>query len=198
MMLVEQTTVATATLPVAQLKAHLRLGTGFAEDDVQDAVLVSFLRAALAAIEARTGKTLLERTFTYEWSAVPQTQRLDLPLAPVGEVTGIVVRDAQGVETPIDLSGLKLVADAQVPHVVPLAGDLPSIPTKGDLRVSFVAGFGPVWEDLPADLAQAVMLLAAHYYEFRNEVGLGAGCMPFGVNALIEQYRHIRLFGGRT
>ena len=36
MMLVEEATVPEAILPVSAFKAHLRLGTGFAESDVQD------------------------------------------------------------------------------------------------------------------------------------------------------------------
>ena len=54
MFLVEQTTVPVASLPVSQFKHHLQLGTGFADDTAQDAVLEQYLRAAIAAIEART------------------------------------------------------------------------------------------------------------------------------------------------
>lgn len=63
MMLNEETTVPDAALPVEEFKAHLRLGSGFGNDTVQDAVLVSFLRAAIAAVEVRTGKALIERDF---------------------------------------------------------------------------------------------------------------------------------------
>ena len=59
MMLVEQTTVPTAALPVAEFKDHLRLGTGFADDGVQDDVLEAYLRAAIATIEARTSLSLI-------------------------------------------------------------------------------------------------------------------------------------------
>ena len=52
--------------------------------------------------------------------------------------------------------------------------------------------------DLPADLGQAVLLLAAHYYEFRHETQLGDGCMPFGVTSLIERYRTVRVFAGNA
>ena len=48
MMLIEETTVPEAALPLAEFKAHLRLGTGFSDDDVQDPVLPGFLRAALS------------------------------------------------------------------------------------------------------------------------------------------------------
>jgi uncharacterized phiE125 gp8 family phage protein len=46
---------------------------------------------------------------------------------------------------------------------------------------------------LPADLQQAVLLLAAHYYEYRDEQSLGEGCMPFGVTSLIARYRALRM-----
>ena len=42
MMLIEETTVPDGALPVEAFKAHLRLGTGFDADDVQDALVRSF------------------------------------------------------------------------------------------------------------------------------------------------------------
>ena len=73
---------------------------------------------------------------------------------------------------------------------------MPSIPTAGAVVVTFQAGFGEVWGDIPADLRQAVMLLAAHYYEYRNETSLSDGCMPFGVSSLIERYKVMRIGSG--
>lgn len=69
MLLVEDTTIPTAVLPVADFRDHLRLGTGFADDGLQDAVLERHLRAAMAAIEARTGKILIARDFTWTLTA---------------------------------------------------------------------------------------------------------------------------------
>ena len=69
MNLVELTEVPDEALPVALLREHLRLGTGFPDDSLQDALLAGFLRAALAAIEGRTGKALLERSFALTLSA---------------------------------------------------------------------------------------------------------------------------------
>ena len=45
------------------------------------------------------------------------------------------------------------------------------------------------------DLAQAVLLLAAHYYEYRDETSLSAGCMPFGATSLLARYVTPRLSG---
>ena len=64
MMLVEQTSTPAAALPVADFRNHLRLGTGFADEGAEDSLLESFLRAAIAAVEAWTGKALLQRDFS--------------------------------------------------------------------------------------------------------------------------------------
>ena len=89
MMLIEETTVPDAALPVEAFKAHLRLGSGFGQDDVQDPVVMSFLRAAMAAIEARTGKALLARAFGWTLERWRDAGAQALPVAPVDAVTRV-------------------------------------------------------------------------------------------------------------
>lgn len=196
MMLIEETPVPLAALPVDEFKAHLRLGSGFAEDGLQDALLESFLRAAIAAIEARTGKILIKRAFSWTLTAWRDPMGQALPVAPVNAVSALVLIDDAGGETTVEAGLYRLEQDMQRPRVRPVATMLPSVPTDGAVRVEFEAGFGAAWGDLSSDLGQAVLLLAAHYYEHRSETGLGDGCMPFGVTSLIERYRTVRLFGG--
>ena len=69
MMLVEETTVPHSALPVAQFKDHLRLGSGFPTMDCRTPCWKAILRAAMAAIEARTGKILIEREFSWTLTA---------------------------------------------------------------------------------------------------------------------------------
>ncbi len=196
MMLVEETTVPQGALPVAEFKAHLRLGSGFAEDQVQDAVLESFLRAAMSAIEARTGKVLIEREFSWTLNGWRDAGGQALPVAPASAIVEVTVEDRTGDVQLIDPGAYRLAVDMQRPRLMPAGTLLPTIPSGGAVRVTFIAGYGPEWSDLPADLAQAVMLLGAHYYEYRHETALGSGCMPFGVTSLIERYRTVRLLGG--
>ncbi|WP_136442334.1 head-tail connector protein [Pacificoceanicola onchidii] len=193
MILVEETQVAEAALPVAALKQHLRLGTGFAEDDVQDAVLGSFLRAAMASIEARCAKALITRTFVMSVNAWRESAAQALPVAPVAAVTDITLIDAYGATSTADPARYRLEQDAFAPVLKGFGGSLPAIPAEGAAEVRFEAGYGPAFADLPADLQQAVLLLAAHYYEYRDETALSQGCMPFGVTSLIARYRPVRL-----
>ncbi|MCA0873657.1 head-tail connector protein [Seohaeicola saemankumensis] len=193
MMLIEETTVPDAALPVEQFKAHLRLGTGFGEDTLQDEVLKSFLRAALSAIEARTGKILISRDFSWVLSDWSDPAGEPLPAVPVSAVTALVLVDAAAAETPVAAAQYRLVPDSQQPRLCPAGALLPNVPGGGSVRVEFTAGMAADWGGLPGDLAQAVLLLAAHYYEYRHETALGDGCMPFGVTSLIQRYRVVRL-----
>lgn len=199
MMLSELTNVPAAALPVAAFKDHLRLGSGFADDGLQDDVLAGFLRAAMAAIEARTGKILIERDFSWIVTAWRDERRQPLPLAPISALVRMVLVDRDGIETDVPNTRYHLMPDDQRPAVVATTGSLPAMRTNGHVRVEMLAGYGPEWTDLPADLQQAVMMLAAHFYEHRHDTRAQSGIMPFGVTSLIERYRTVRIFlGGRS
>jgi len=197
MMLIEETAVPQAALPLAEFKTHLRLGTGFADDDIQDPVLESFLRAAIAAIEARTGKILIVRSFSWTLTAWRDASGQALPVAPVTAITRLALRGLADEEEVIAPDHYRLERDIQRPILRPAGTVLPLVPSGGTAEIAFEAGMAPDWGALPADLAQAVLLLAAHYYEYRSETTLSEGCMPFGVSSLLERYRTVRMgFGG--
>ncbi|PTV97143.1 putative phiE125 gp8 family phage protein [Rhodobacter aestuarii] len=196
MVLTEGAPVAEAVLPVAEFRDHLRLGRGFADVGAEDAALVGYLRAALAAIEGRTAKALLARAFTLSLPRWRWGDMQTLPIAPVSAVAELRLIDSAGAVSVADRASWRLVQDMARPRLVAVGALLPRIPTDGRVEVAFTAGFGPAWADLPVDLAQAVFLLAAQYFEFRHDsAGDGAG-MPFGVSALIERWRTVRVLGG--
>ena len=196
MMLIEETSVPDAALPVDEFKAHLRLGTGFDPETVQNEVLRSFLRAALSAIEGRTGKVLFERTFRWNLSLWRDVSAQVLPVAPVKALISVelVARDGTREAMPTDAYWLE--QDPACPRLRAIGYALPVIETAGNAEITFLAGYGDSWAILPPDLRQAVLLLAAHYYEFRDETSLTEGCMPFGVSSLIERYKVMRIYAG--
>jgi uncharacterized phiE125 gp8 family phage protein len=198
MMLKELTVVPGASLPVQALKDHLRLGTGFTEDGMQDGLIEAYLRAAMAAVEGRIGKVLLARQYRLtveDWRAAGEQP---LPVAPVSGIVSVTVVDAANVATVLAASRYRLVPDLHRPKLASVGVLLPTVPMDGRAEVVFDAGFGTGWGQVPADLAQAVILLAAEYYEVR-QVGEGreAG-LPFAVQALIERWRTVRILGGKV
>lgn len=198
MMLREETALAEDALPVAALRGHLRLASGFeiTDDAAERAALAGFLRAAIAVIEGRTGKVLLSRRFAMRLDDWRDRMGQALPLAPVLSVEAIEIEDGRGKVVPVPRDGWRLVPDSHRPVILPAGVILPHVPRLGSVLLRFTAGFGPGWEDVPADLAQAVLMLAAQYYEDRGARAETAA-MPFGVSALIERWRVVRVLAGR-
>lgn len=195
-MLVEQEVVPTSALPVQALKDHLRIGTSFADDGLQDGLIESHLRAALAAIEGRIGKVLITRRFLWTLQDWRGRDGQALPVAPVGVIAEVALVDRNGVRTVVPDTAYRLVPDGQRPRLAGLGGVLPVVPMDGRVEILFDAGFGAQWAAVPADLAQAVLLLAAEFYENRHDPAGRSGGLPFGVQSLIERWRTVRVLGG--
>lgn len=202
MMLKEQGGIPQAALPLAAFRAHLRLPEGVPSgphEAAEEAALERALRAAIAAIEARSGKALIARTFELQLTRWRDAQAQLLPVAPVAQIDTVVLRDAEGVAEPVDPERWRLEPDLHRPALVASAMLLPQIPRGSRAEIVFQAGFGAGWDDLPADLAQAVMMLAAQYWEERHAgashaAGPGAA-VPFGLAALVDRWRVPRGFG---
>ena len=123
-------------------------------------------------------------------------RRQPLPVSPVSAVSSVVITDVNGTDFPVAAHRWYLEPDLQRPSLQPASGSLPTLPQGASVTLGMLAGFGPEWDDLPADLAQAVLMLAAHFYEFRFDAARKAPALPAGVQSLIEPYRTVRIFGG--
>ncbi|NYS23969.1 hypothetical protein HUK65_03115 [Rhodobacteraceae bacterium 2376] len=193
MELIETGGFAPEALPVVALREHLRMGSGFADDASQDGLLAQYLRAAMATVEARTGKVLLERGFELRVQGWRTPDAQVLPVAPVREVQEVALLDRAGGETLVDPARWRLLRDQHRPVLAPMGVVLPVIGWGGGAVIRFTAGFGPEWADLPADLAQAVLMLAARHYEDRE----AGGALPMAVASILERWRVLRT-GGRA
>jgi uncharacterized phiE125 gp8 family phage protein len=191
MNLTEMTVVPPEALPVADLAEHLRLASGFAPDPAQDARLRGVLRAALAAIEARTSKAILRRDFRLALAAWRDLGEQALPVAPVTAVDALRIVDRLEQAVTADPVGWRLVADTHRPLVRSVGFTLPTIPVGGRAEIDFTAGYGATWAEVPGDLKQAVLLLATAFHD--NPAGERG--MPEAVAALVAPYRHVRLWG---
>lgn len=195
MMLTEETPVPLVALPVDEMKDHLRMGSGFAEDGLQDGLIETYLRAAMAAIEGRIGKMLFQRRFLWLTECWREAEQA-LPVSPVAGIVSLTLVDAAGSEVVVPAGAYRLIKDLHRPRLAGAGSSLPVIPSDGVAKVRFDAGFGTAWTDIPVDLRQAVLLLAGEYYEHRHDDGTQAAGLPFGVVALIERWRTVRLLGG--
>jgi uncharacterized phiE125 gp8 family phage protein len=195
MMLTETTPVPSLALPVEEMKDHLRMGSGFADDGLQDGLIEAYLRAAMAAIEGRIGKMLFQRRFLWVLECGRDAEQA-LPVAPVVDVVSVTLVDAEAGEVVMPAGAYRLIPDLHRPRLAGKGASLPTIPSEGLVKVVFDAGFGTAWTDIPVDLRQAVLLLAGEYYEHRHDDAAQAAGLPFGVVTLIERWRTVRILGG--
>lgn len=196
MMLTEMTTISAGSLPVQALKDHLRLGSGFSDDGLQDGLIEGYLRASLAAIEGRIGKVLLARRYLLTLDAWRRMEEQPLPVAPITALVSVTLFDAQDVALLVSTDRYRLVQDTHRPKLVSSGILLPNVPSDGRVEIEFDAGFGAVWASVPADLAQAVLLLAAEYYDNRHDLGRSVAGLPLAVQMLVERWRIVRVLGG--
>ncbi len=193
MELIETSSVAAEDLPVAALRTHLRLGTGFANAAELDPELAQYLGAAVARIEARTGKALLRRGYRLVLQAWRSVDTQTLPVAPVASVEAFTLRNRLGTTTTVAPERYRLIGERHRPQIVASGAMLPQIPVGGQAEIDFTAGFGISWDAVPDDLAQAVFLLAAQYFEAQTGASV---TMPAAVEALIARWTPVRLTAG--
>lgn len=195
MILTEITSISSGALPFYGLKNHLRMGTGFSESDLQDPLLEAYLRASISAIENKLGIAILERNFKLNLTAWSDALAQKIPMRPVSEIVSVTTHSENGASRLENTTSYRLVKDSQSPAIAATGSCLPSIPTGGDVDVVFTAGYGPVWDDVPQDLAQAVLILATWFYENRTGAPFASGVFPAAVLALLEPYRAFKIGG---
>lgn len=179
-----------AVMPVsrADLMAHLRLGTGFAEPSGEEDLIDRLIVEATAEIEARTGLALIARECRLTASKLERDGRLTLPVGPVSALASASIQGLDSNET-FDTNDLTLDPGVARPRLSVGGAPLPALGTGERAVIDFTAGFGVAAGDVPATLREAVLLLAAHRYGTRGQ----DAPEPAAIGRLVARHRAIRL-----
>ena len=173
---------------LADLKAHLRITS-----DDEDALIGACLDAAVAVLDAQgwLGRGIITQTWSESFpSQTFAGLRLPLTLRQAVDLVAVDYRDADGVAQSATLADFTLYDGAENPFV--LSDAWPTVGVFPDaLTVTYRVGFGENAADVPAPICQAIKLLAAHYFEIREPVVIGAvvSSVPLSVDALCNAYR---------
>jgi len=174
---------------LAEAKAHLRL-----QHDSEDELVTGLIRAAREEVEAATGLALMAQTWRKVLDRLPRDRIVRLTPHPVRDVLSVTVFGEDGEGSVVDPASYSVDAasrPARVHFETPLA---PTASLNG-IEVEFVAGHGEAGTDVPDLLKRAVLVLVAHWYEFRGVYGASGQPVsyPAGYERLIAPYKCRRI-----
>ncbi len=183
-----------SAVSLADIKAHLRLG--HAEEDAR---VTAALQAAQAALDGPSGALdgfcIRRQTWRSFHDGFPASGApLELPLRPVASVTSVTYLDAAGAAQTLPLAGSLAFADARGSFLLLADGqDWPDTMAGRPDAVRVEAVYGHEDQDVPADILQAVRLLAAHWYENGAAAAFGGGFgqLPMGVEMITANHRRL-------
>ena len=142
------------------------------EHDEDDGRVAQCVQAARERLEDYLGVAMIRRALRLEVAA---RACVHLPRWPVASVDAVQADGADAAEYHVDLR--------RRPSVV-------SVRAEESVTVDFTAGYGTDPGDVPAPLRQAVLLLAAHYFDAGGEV---PEHLPLMVDALSLPYKGVSL-----
>ncbi len=159
------TAPSTEPVTVAEIKAHLRV-----TNSADDTYLGTLLAAAREYAEQQTGRALADQTREYTADAFPSNGVLRLGLSPVVSISSVKYLDELGAEQTLSTDVYTVDTQSEPGALVLNVGqDWPG--TAGlpaSVRVRYVCGATP----RPL-LKQAILFIAAHWYEQRLPVNVG-------------------------
>lgn len=170
------TTPAAVAAAAGEVRAHLRMAAG------EDALVERLVRSAFGLGEAFTGAAFVQRA--HEAVVAGGGAWVPLAVEPVLAVTGATALPTGAA--PFVLSSGEWEAEIGADGCGWVRVLRPGVPR---VAVQFEAGLAGSWEELPAPIAQGLVLLAAHLFEDRA----GAKAPPAAVAALWRPWRRLKL-----
>lgn len=180
---------ATEPVTLAEVRQFLRL-----DQTDEDDLLATLITAARLMVEAAAGRCLIEQAWRIVLDRWPSRGEIRLPLSPVARIEAARVYDLLGAAQPVSAAALSLQRNTD-PPLIRVTGEVPEIGrSHGAIEIDIVAGYGPSAAAVPAPLRQAVLRLAARWFEERGDVASrDARGLPDAIAALVAPFRRGRL-----
>lgn len=173
-------------ISIPALKARMRVD--FSDEDT---VIAGYLSGAIASIDGPSGIGYAMMEQTWELAVDRFVRVIALPGAPVKSITSIKYYDKDNTFQTLDPAEYTLFVGGDVAIVEPV-NSWPSTHNRvGAVVIEYVLGESDA-ANVPASLIDAIALLVAHRYEFRQPVVFGSTSeLPYGTESLISDYRRL-------
>ncbi len=188
-------TIALITKPavepvtLAGAKSHLRI------DSTDEDVFVSeLIVAARQYLEQICGLRLITQSWRQYEDCWPTSHVLNLELRPVKSVQAITAYDADGTPSIIPSTDYQVDNVSQTARIH-MPGGVSSGQLLNGIEVDFTVGFGDTGVDVPDTLKRAILMLVAHWYEFRGAISPQEQpvSIPPGFETLIASFKRIAI-----
>lgn len=167
-----------APVTVADMCDHLRV-----TDDAESSLIREYIAAATQYTETVTGRVVMRSRWVEVHDCFPPwAAPINLGLHPVSEVVEIRYTDRNGDTQTVDDYKLR---QGTVPASIVIPHGYPAWPTDAtEVEIEVWAG----GECAPPAIKQAIRLIAAHWYENREEVvaGVVATEVPMAAKSLLR------------
>jgi uncharacterized phiE125 gp8 family phage protein len=184
-------TVEPAVEPVtlADAKAHLRLA-----HESEDTLLSGLIRAARDEVEKSTGLALIDQAWRLALDVWPRHGCALIAKHPVKEILSVTAYGPDGEASLIDPDTYQFDGLSR-PARLHFEGEKAPLRALNGIEIDFTAGFGEAGPDVPDLLKRAILVLVAHWFEFRAAFGPGDQpvSFPVGYERLLAGYRTRRL-----
>jgi uncharacterized phiE125 gp8 family phage protein len=181
---------AAEPVTLADMKLHLRV-----THDSEDTLISGLVKAAREELEQATGLALIAQGWRLYLDCWPGTQIVLIQKAPVIALSAVTIYDLAGAPSSPSLTGFVLdrfsrPARTAIPDTVTAPGK-----KLNGIELDFTAGFGATGVDVPDGLKRAIMLLAAHWYEFRGAESFDreGAAWPPSFERFVSRYRRVGL-----
>ncbi len=187
MSLIDLSTPVVEPIDLAYAKTFLRV-----DGTEEDTLIETLIKTARHKVENMIGRTLISRNFIYR-CPVTISRCIVLPRPPLLSVTRLtlIAENDQAVDIPNTDFSVTLRGDPAQLSLKSGKNWTDYIAEFMTLEVEFTAGYGVTPEDVPLPIRQAILLLLAHSYEYREMSPSPA--MPIMVDALLAPYRSVRI-----
>jgi uncharacterized phiE125 gp8 family phage protein len=160
----------------------------------EDTLIADLISAARQDVENQTGLSLISQQWRMTMDHWPDGDKVELPRGPVTAVIAVTVYAANGTPTIAPIADYLLDMRTEPARLMFEKRGNPGRRMNG-IEVDFSTGFGATGTSVPDMLNRAILLLVAHWYEFRGAFRASDQPVsyPDGYLPLLRPYRKVRL-----
>lgn len=181
-------------LSIVEVRDHLRLEPDQTTDEAFLQGLIVSVRTHLDGHSGILGRALTTQTWRLDIARFRNC--IELPLPPLQSISSIKYYDTDGALQTVSSSIYETVNGGTSGGYIHLLGDQ-TWPTDVDtdraepIQITFVAGYGDSWNDIPEGLRHAMGMMIADLYENRGEMIEGNMMPNKTVDRMLAPYRMV-------